>query len=78
MKLSFAGAIGNELIFALSEFQQFSDLFERIKNRPEFADVKIGNVSIPKFEGEEIKKASVGASILLEIQEQHLILIYFR
>ena len=40
-------------------------MFERIKNRPEFADVKIGNVSIPKFEGEEIKKASVGASVLV-------------
>ena len=49
----------------LSEFQQFSDLFERIKNRPEFADIKIGNVSIPKFECEEIKKASVGASVLI-------------
>lgn len=55
---------GNEMK-VLSEFQQFSDLFERIKNRPEFADVKIGNVSIPKFEGEEIKKASVGASVLI-------------
>ena len=57
--------LGENEMKVLSEFQQFSDLFERIKNRPEFADVKIGNVSIPKFEGEEIKKASVGASILI-------------
>ena len=57
--------LGKNEMKVLSEFQQFSDLFERIKNRPEFADVKIGNVSIPKFEGEEIKKASVGASVLV-------------
>ena len=57
--------LGENEMKVLSEFQQFSDLFERIKNRPEFADVKIGNVSIPKFEGEEIKKASVGASVLV-------------
>ena len=48
-----------------NEMKVLSELFERIKNRPEFADVKIGNVSIPKFEGEEIKKASVGASVLV-------------
>lgn len=57
--------LGENEMKVLSEFQQFSDLFERIKNRPEFADIKIGNVSIPKFEGEEIKKASVGASVLI-------------
>ena len=57
--------LGKNEMKVLSEFQLFSDLFERIKNRPEFADIKIGNVSIPKFEGEEIKKASVGASVLI-------------
>lgn len=57
--------LGENEMKVLSEFQLFSDLFERIKNRPEFADIKIGNVSIPKFEGEEIKKASVGASVLV-------------
>lgn len=39
-------------------------LFERVKNRLEFAGVKNANVKIPKFEGKEIKKAVVGASIL--------------
>ena len=57
--------LGENEIKVLSEFQQFSDLFERIKNRPEFADIKLGNVSIPKFDGEEIKKVSVGASVLI-------------
>lgn len=57
--------LGENEMKVLSELQLFSDLFERIKCRPEFADIKIGNVSIPKFEGEEIKKASVGASVLI-------------
>ena len=57
--------LGENEIKVLSEFQQFSDLFERIKNRPEFANIKIGDVSIPKFNGGEIKKASVGASVLI-------------
>ncbi|KGN80009.1 hypothetical protein HQ35_06605 [Porphyromonas cangingivalis] len=57
--------LGENEMKVLSKFQSFSDLFERIKNRPDFDDVKIGNVSIPKFEGEEIRKASVGASLLV-------------
>lgn len=57
--------LGENEMKVLSEFKLFSDLFEQIKNLPEFADIKIGNVSIPKFEGEEIKKASVGASVLI-------------
>ena len=46
--------LGENEMKVLSEFQQFSDLFERIKNRPEFADIKIGNVKIRKYDGEEI------------------------
>ena len=57
--------LGENEMKVLSEFKLFSDLFERIKNRPEFTDIKIGNVKIPKFEGKEIKKASVGASVLI-------------
>lgn len=57
--------LGENEMRVLSEFQAFSDLFERIKNRPEFADIKIGNISIPKFEGEEIRQASVGAAVLV-------------
>lgn len=57
--------LGTNEMEVLAEFELFSDLFERIKNRPEFADIKIGNVTIPKFESEEIKKASVGASVLI-------------
>ncbi len=57
--------LGENEMKVLSEFQHFSDLFERIKNRPEFVNIKIGDVYIPKFNGSEIKKVSVGASVLL-------------
>ena len=56
--------LGNNEMKALAGFQEFSDLFERIKNRPEFDDIKIGQVSIPHFNGEKLKTASVGAAML--------------
>lgn len=57
--------LGKNEMQILSEFDDFSDLFERIHNRPEFKEISLGKVKIPQFEGEEIKKASVGASILI-------------
>lgn len=49
----------------LASFGEFSALFERLHNRPVFNDLKIGNVSIPKFSKKEIEDASVGANVLL-------------
>lgn len=49
----------------LSSFKQFADVIEKIKNRPSFADIKIGNVEIPKYNPKELEQASVGAGILV-------------
>jgi hypothetical protein len=49
----------------LSSFKDFSDIVEKIKNRPSFAEIKIGKVSIPRLDLNEIKETSVGASILI-------------
>ena len=57
--------LGEHEIRVLSEFEAFSNLFEKIKNRPQFNDLKVGDISIPIFKGDEIKKASVGATVLL-------------
>lgn len=57
--------LGNNEMRILADFQEFSDLFEQIKNRPNFAEITIGEVRIPEFKGEDIKKASVGASVLI-------------
>lgn len=49
----------------LSSFKNFADVVEKIKNRPSLADVKIGDVSIPKFDPKELEQASIGAGILV-------------
>lgn len=49
----------------LSSFKQFADVVEKIKNRPSFAEINIGNVDIPKFDPIELEQASVGAGILV-------------
>lgn len=49
----------------LSSFKQFADVVEKIKNRPSFAEIKIGNVDIPKFNPKELEQASIGAGILI-------------
>lgn len=46
-------------------FDKFSDAFERIKNKPEFDVVELGNLSIEKFQPDELKEVSVGAGVLL-------------
>ena len=58
-------SLGNKEMEVLAGFREFSELFERIKNKPEFDDIKIGEVSIPRFDGEQLKTASVGAALLV-------------
>ena len=40
-------------------------LFERIQNKPEFRAFKHGDVTIPTYSPEDLKKVSVGAGVLL-------------
>lgn len=49
----------------LQSFQKFSDIFERIQNEPEFRAFKHGDVTIPTYSPEDLKKVSVGAGVLL-------------
>ena len=49
----------------LNSFQTFSDVFERIKNKPQFDKYSKDGISLPKYDREEIRKASVGAGVLL-------------
>ena len=49
----------------LQSFQKFSDIFERIQNKPEFRAFKHGDVTIPTYSPEDLKKVSVGAGVLL-------------
>lgn len=49
----------------LNSFQEFSDVFEQIKNRPIFETYSKNGVTLPKYDGEKIKEVSVGAGVIL-------------
>lgn len=49
----------------LTGLKEFSDVFEKIHNRPEFKTYEQSGVKIPSYNAEEIKKVSVGAGVLL-------------
>ena len=49
----------------LHSFSEFSDVFEKLKNRPTFENYLKNGVTLPKYDGEKLKKVSVGAGVLL-------------
>ena len=49
----------------LSSFKDFCDAFEKIKNRPQFHTYSKNGVTIPSYDGEQLKEVSVGAGVLL-------------
>lgn len=49
----------------LESFKLFSDTIEKIHNRPDFKKISKDGVNIPKYDGEELKKVSIGAGVLL-------------
>ena len=57
--------LGRKELEILKSFQEFSNVFEKIKNRPEFDKIQKQGVCLPQYNGEELKKASVGANTLL-------------
>lgn len=48
-----------------AQFQEFADVLEKIQGRPEFKEYDKNGVNIPQYDPEELKKVSVGASVLL-------------
>ena len=49
----------------LKSFENFSDVIEKIQNRPQFKSYNINGVLLPKYDKEELRKVSVGAGVLL-------------
>lgn len=58
-------ALGKMELDILSSFQQFSELFEQIQNRPDFKEFESDSVDLPHYDKEEISKVSVGAGVLM-------------
>lgn len=57
--------LGKREMEILSSFEDFADLMSRIHSRPKFEEIDLGDVKMPKYEPEELKKVSVGAGVLL-------------
>ena len=49
----------------LNGLDKFADMIEQIQNRPQFKDIKIEGVELPKYNKEELQEVSVGAGVLL-------------
>lgn len=57
--------LGKKELEILGSFEEFTQLFEKIQSKPQFKTYNKDGVSIPKYNAEELKQVSVGASILL-------------
>jgi len=57
--------LGKLELESLESFSKFSDVFEKIKNRPKFEQYTINGVKLPKYDGKKLKEVSIGAGVLL-------------
>lgn len=57
--------LGTMELDILSTFERFSQIFERIQNKPEFNAYNKEDIHIPAYDAEELKTVSVGAGVLL-------------
>ena len=57
--------LGKFELSILKGFEEFSDVVEKISNRPKFEEFYREEVQLPRYDKEEIKTVSVGASVLL-------------
>lgn len=57
--------LGETELEILNSFSSFSEIIEKIQNRPEFAAYNKNGVELPEYDGEELRQVSVGAGVLL-------------
>lgn len=57
--------LGKYELSILESFADFSNTFEKIKNRPTFEKYSKDGVELPQYDGEQLKEVSVGAGVLL-------------
>lgn len=49
----------------LNSFERFSDLIEKIHNRPKFEDIDLGDRTLPRYDPQHLREVSLGAVVLL-------------
>ena len=57
--------IGNTELRILKSFEIFTDIFEKIQNKPELKSFSEGRFNLPDYNPEQLKKVGVGAGVLL-------------
>ena len=57
--------LGKTELYILQSFSEFSDVIEKIQNRPQFKEYARDDVKLPKYDKEELKQVSVGAGVIL-------------
>ena len=57
--------LGSQELNILQGFEKFSDLIEKIQNRPEFKSYRREGIDIPKYDADQLKEVAVGAGVLL-------------
>lgn len=57
--------LGKTELYILQSFSEFSDVIEKIQNRPQFKEYTRDGVELPKYDKEELKQVSVGAGVIL-------------
>ena len=58
-------SVGTQELNILQGFDKFSELIEKIQNRPEFKAFTKEGVEIPKYDAEKLKEVSAGAGLLI-------------
>lgn len=49
----------------LNSFERFSDLIEKIQNRPKFEEIDLGDRTLPRYDPQHLREVSLGAGVLL-------------
>lgn len=57
--------LGSCELQVIRSFSRFSDLIEKIHNRPQFATLRIGGVQLPQYTPGQLKEAASGADVIL-------------
>lgn len=57
--------IGNNELIILQQFESFSELFEKIQNRPEFDEIISENIQLPSYDINDLKMSAAGASAVI-------------
>lgn len=58
-------SVGKKELEILNSFEKFTEIFEKIHNKPEFKTFDNNDAILPQYDSEELKKVSVGAGVLL-------------